>query len=296
MKKKWTKEEISILRKLYEEEGLGWLEASAILGRTKISVQVCGKRNKFRHSEEQERRLRSRIHEGEGNGMWGKIGPNLGLTKENSDRIRKAAEASSKKKIDMFKTGELEKPIGSKNGMWGKTGWRLGLTKENSEKVRKAGIKCSISHKEQWRILPFEEKERRRKLWASQALKCRKKRTSIELIVDEWLNDLGVVFQTQVQMGRWIPDFYIPSKKVVIECDGDYWHCSPHRYDRSLANEVQRKNMDRDARKDVFLCGNGIRVIRLWENEIRSGRAKQRLEDELKGDSSERKKDCVGGC
>lgn len=277
MRKMWKSEDIDLLRRLYEEDGLGWGEAAVILGRSKTSVQVFGKRNGFRHTDEQERSLRSRIHTGEGNGMWGKSGPNLGLTKENCDRIRRAASVLSKTKISMFKSGELRGLSGDQNGMWGKHTWRLGQTVGNNEKVREAGRKCSESKRRIWANLSEDEKERRRRNWAHQALKCRKKRTSIELIVDDWLKEFGVQFQAQVSMGRWILDFYIPSLNVAIECDGDYWHCNPYRYDRSLANVVQRNNMDRDERKDVFLRNNGIRVVRLWERDIRTGQSKQEL-------------------
>jgi len=277
MRKRWTDEETNLLRKLYEEDGLGWHEAAGVLGRSVVGVHVHCKRNGFHHTEEQQRSLRSRIHSGENNGMWGKTGPNLGLTKENSERISKAAKTNSVTKLRLYASGELKGSGGSKNGMWGRAGWRRGQTKSNNEMVRQAASKCSVTKKLLWKGLPEDEKERRRILWASQARKCKKKRTSIELIVDSWLKEFGVEFQAQVQMGRWIPDFYIPSLSVVVECDGDYWHCNPIRYDCCLANNVQKKNMDRDKRKEAFLNNMGIRMVRLWEMDIRSGSAKNIL-------------------
>jgi len=274
MRKKWGKDEIELLRRLYEIDGMGWTEIAGILCRSKCSVHAACKKFGFRHTKEQERALRSRIHGGENNGMWGKRGPNLGLTKETSDRIRAAASRQSQTKKSMYRSGALQRPVGDRNGMWGKTSWRKGQTKESNDKVRRAALKCSETKKKSWKKLSEQEKERRRRVWAAQSRRCRKKRTSIELVVDSWLQEMGIDFQTQVQMGRWIADFYIPSLSVVVECDGDYWHCNPVRYDAASANSVQKKNMDRDRRKDAFLGGRGIRVVHLWERDIVSETAK----------------------
>ena len=282
MRRKWGKDEIELLRNLYETDGLGCVEIASILCRSGESVHIACKKSGFHHTKEQERALRSRIHSGKNNGMWGKRGPNLGLTKETSDRIGVAAERQSQTKKALYESGELQRPAGDRNGMWGRVSWRRGQTKENNDKVRCAALKCSETKKKSWKKLPEHEKERRRRAWASQSRKCRKKRTSIELVVDSWLKEMGVEFQPQVQMGRWIPDFYIPFLSVVVECDGDYWHCNPVRYDAAFANLVQKKNMDRDCRKDAFLDAKGIRVIRLWERDIVSGTARNFLASSLR--------------
>lgn len=52
-------------------------------------------------------------------------------------------------------------------------------------------------------------------------------------------------------------DFYIPHKKLVIECDGDYWHNLPG---------VQ----ENDRRKTLQLEAKGYKVLRFWEHEIRN--------------------------
>lgn len=81
--------------------------------------------------------------------------------------------------------------------------------------------------------------------------------TSIEIAVRTVLDALGVDYlQGQKVIGYW-PDFLIPSKMLIIECDGKYWHEMPGR-------------ADHDALRDRKLRGLGYTVIRLLETEINS--------------------------
>lgn len=81
--------------------------------------------------------------------------------------------------------------------------------------------------------------------------------TSIEEKVRLALEKLGIKYQQEVKIGAYRADFLLPESKIVIECDGEYWH-------RSL------KARERDKRKDEFLTENGYQIIRLSEEQIRS--------------------------
>ena len=54
-------------------------------------------------------------------------------------------------------------------------------------------------------------------------------------------------------------DIFIPSLKLVIECDGNYWHNYPY------GNEI-------DVIRNKEMRNKGMKVIRLWENEIKAMR------------------------
>jgi very-short-patch-repair endonuclease len=82
------------------------------------------------------------------------------------------------------------------------------------------------------------------------------RRSSIELMVEEELVSRDVQFVAQKQMAHFLCDFYVAAHRLVIECDGDYWHAMP--------NVVLR-----DARKDKWLLSHGQRIVRLTEKEIR---------------------------
>lgn len=79
--------------------------------------------------------------------------------------------------------------------------------------------------------------------------------TSIEYIIQTGLTNAGVEFVPEYRIGRWSIDVFIPAANLAVECDGVYWH---------------RIHKDRDRRKDKFLRGLGIRVIRLTEQSILS--------------------------
>lgn len=87
--------------------------------------------------------------------------------------------------------------------------------------------------------------------------------TSIERRMEGLLVLLGVEYQKQVALHNIAcVDFYIPSKKLVIQCDGCYWHgCPEHKPTRGFVRE-------RDARQDKELEKMGLTVIRFWEHEI----------------------------
>jgi len=88
--------------------------------------------------------------------------------------------------------------------------------------------------------------------------KTRYKNTDIEVKTQQMLTVLNIQFQTDVRLlpGRFNGvDVYIPSRKLVIECDGEYWHANP----RTIETDLRKTEMLKDA---------GYNVLRLWGTEI----------------------------
>jgi very-short-patch-repair endonuclease len=80
--------------------------------------------------------------------------------------------------------------------------------------------------------------------------------TSIEEIVYTELERRGVTFvKQQVVDGLWVVDALVPGAKLVIECDGQYWHSLP---------DMEK----RDKRKDAYLRSRGYQVFRFPEAAI----------------------------
>lgn len=80
--------------------------------------------------------------------------------------------------------------------------------------------------------------------------------TSIEIKVVEELKRRGIEYEDQYNFGdKFRPDFLLPEFKIIIECDGDYWHNLP---------EV----IARDKRKDAYYKACGYSVYHFWEHEI----------------------------
>ena len=95
------------------------------------------------------------------------------------------------------------------------------------------------------------------------------RRSAIEEMVEKELASMGVAYKSQEKIGPWLVDFYLPEHRLVIECDGDYWHNRP---------EVKR----RDKRKNKWLIAHGYTIIRLKEKDIRKD-VKQALRVALNG-------------
>lgn len=79
--------------------------------------------------------------------------------------------------------------------------------------------------------------------------------TTIELKMREVLDSLGLNYEYQYVIGNWIVDFALIDIKLVIECDGDYWHSLP-------------KAIRRDGLKFRYLRENGWKYIRFSESNI----------------------------
>ena len=84
--------------------------------------------------------------------------------------------------------------------------------------------------------------------------------SSIELIVKEQLDEIGFryVQQKRVHNGSryFFLDFYLPDLKLVIECNGDYWHNLPEK-------------KERDKVLKEYVESTGRRIIFIWEHEIK---------------------------
>lgn len=69
------------------------------------------------------------------------------------------------------------------------------------------------------------------------------------------LNNIGVKFRRQVQIGNYIVDFVCFEKKLVLEIDGG-----------------QHANSPQDKQRDKWLESQGFKVLRFWNNEVLENR------------------------
>jgi DNA mismatch endonuclease (patch repair protein) len=70
------------------------------------------------------------------------------------------------------------------------------------------------------------------------------------------------------------PDFYFPRKRIAVFVDGCFWHGCPKCGHTPKANrgywiEKLAHNKLRDAQVGRLLRSKGIRVLRLWECQLR---------------------------
>lgn len=95
--------------------------------------------------------------------------------------------------------------------------------------------------------------------------------TSIERWVMAELEGAGLPFEKQFKLGRKLYDLCVPSHRLLIECNGDYWHANPLVYpDDSVLDDTQRQGRCRDRIKTELARKHGYLLLFLWENDIKN--------------------------
>lgn len=134
----------------------------------------------------------------------------------------------------------------------GERGWWCGKKASKSSR-----LKMSMSQKHVWKKRSKEEREQQVFAAHRVTAECPKRRnTSIELSVQTCLKNLRVKFIPNKWIGKYNIDMYLPKFRLVIECDGAYWHNLPGC-------------KAKDRRKDKFLRSQGFHVSRISETSIR---------------------------
>lgn len=90
---------------------------------------------------------------------------------------------------------------------------------------------------------------------------------------------MGFRFRKNVRDLPGKPDIVFPKSRVVVFCDGDFWHGRNWRKDKRRLQvgpnapywvaKIQA-NINRDRRYNKELKQLGWHVLRLWESDIRS--------------------------
>lgn len=150
---------------------------------------------------------------------------------------------------------------------------RSPCSEETKRKISEAnlGSKRSTEARKKMSMSSMGKKlseETKRKISEWQILHPNKKfhDTSIEIKMRELLDLLGIEYLFQVSLEKIsLVDFYIPSKKLVIYCDGCYWHgCSIHHPERTILTR------ERDNFQTTRLQELGYEVLRFWEHDIKN--------------------------
>jgi G:T-mismatch repair DNA endonuclease (very short patch repair protein) len=90
-----------------------------------------------------------------------------------------------------------------------------------------------------------------------------------EKLVCEWLNNSGYQLDMQFPLGNFFFDARIQNTNVLIEVNGDYWHCNPKVYVNGPINEMQKAHIRRDFAKKAYASKMGYYLITLWELDLK---------------------------
>lgn len=117
--------------------------------------------------------------------------------------------------------------------------------------------------------------------------RIRSRGTGPEREVAAILRRMGVRHEEHASDLPGTPDFVLRRRMVAVFVEGDFWHGWRFPLWRaSLAPYWRRKieaNRARDARNHARLRRMGWRVLRVWEHDLRGGRAEAKLRAALAG-------------
>ena len=100
--------------------------------------------------------------------------------------------------------------------------------------------------------------------------RIKSKNTGIDLIMRDILDGIGIKYLTYPSM-YGSPDFVLPRKKIVIYCDGDFWHgygYNGRKYKKKFWRDKITSNMKRDKKYSRKLRRDGWSVLRFWGHDI----------------------------
>lgn len=104
----------------------------------------------------------------------------------------------------------------------------------------------------------------------AQAARMSKEKTWPEARFEELLGEIGVEFTPQKVLKTKIYDYYIPSKRILVEVDGDYFHAHPDKYGVGNRNRMQERIVKNDRYKDRLAEGMGYTLYRVWESDLKN--------------------------
>ncbi len=99
-----------------------------------------------------------------------------------------------------------------------------------------------------------------------------KKDTTIELMLRRALYKRGVRYRKNVKSILGTPDIAIKKYKLLVFCDGDFWHGNSYhgvKSHKSFWDEKIKRNRERDLEYTIRLRDEGWSVLRFWESDIK---------------------------
>ena len=101
-------------------------------------------------------------------------------------------------------------------------------------------------------------------------------RSKVEKRIMKELKDLGYNVSHSFKLERKIYDIYIPALNMLIEFNGDYWHCNPKKYKADYfnvkVNMTAKQIWLRDAKKKRIAIDNGYNFLTIWEADYRKNK------------------------
>lgn len=94
--------------------------------------------------------------------------------------------------------------------------------------------------------------------------------SSIHKTVYDYLIANNIEAINEYRIGIYCYDIYIDNINLLIEINGDYWHCNPLMYnsDFTIGNMCAQNIWDKDKRKQLLALNKGYDTLTIWENQV----------------------------
>ena len=135
-------------------------------------------------------------------------------------------------------------------------------------KTEETKIKLSESQKKRYKDNPIlkEELSKKRVKWLK--TKLSNKKTKVETKFESMLNLLNIEYQYQYEFKKRLFDFKVNDKNILIEVDGDFYHCNPNTKHSEELYETQKLTKKNDEFKNLLCKNHNILLLRYWEKDI----------------------------
>ena len=129
-------------------------------------------------------------------------------------------------------------------------------------------IKNSESQKIRYKNNPKlkEDASIRRIKWLKSTLS--NKKSKLESKFETILNLLNINYEFQHEFQKRLFDFKIKDKNILIEVDGDFYHCNPNTKHSEVLYETQSLTKKNDNYKNTLCQNHGMILLRYWEKDI----------------------------
>jgi very-short-patch-repair endonuclease len=195
------------------------------------------------------------------------VSKNFKGKKKTKEHIQKIVQKRKENNSYNITQEHIEKLI---NGRKNSITHNKGKTKDNYEPVNRTSKKLKIFFNDEGNRKKLSEKVKqafiKNPILKQQAFQRRLKQifpkqdTKIEKKIENFLIMLNINYKKHEPIinieNAYQCDFLLDDKKLIIECDGDYWHNYP--FGRNI-----------DKKRTIQLNNIGFNVIRLWEHDIK---------------------------
>jgi very-short-patch-repair endonuclease len=150
------------------------------------------------------------------------------------------------------------------------------ISKKLKDKPKSEEHKLNIQKAAELRWLKPEEREKqshRRMEYIIKngfQVKSKLEDTFKDILFNEFgfIDDVDYHSQYYIREIKSLYDFKIKGKNILIEVDGDFWHCNPNTKFNTPVYAAQKSNLIQDEIKNNWCLDNGFKLLRFWETDI----------------------------